>query len=303
MTPLRQRLVDDLRLRNYSPRTVACYVAAIAHFARHFGQSPDRLGADAVRSYQLHLLQQRASWSRFNQTVCALRFFYGITLGRPEVVAMVPYGKRPQTLPAVLSRAEVLRLFAAVPEGRNRTLLRTTYACGLPAGEVVHLRVTDIDSQRMVVVVRQGKGQKDRLVPLSPVLLEELRAYWRLARPRDWLFPGQGTSGHLHVGGVQRMLTRLVRPLGLGKRVSLHTLRHSYATHLLEAGVDVVTLQRLLGHRDLQTTSRYLHVSTQHLQRLASPLDALLALPPPPPAPAVPRATWVVAATAPGTSP
>jgi integrase/recombinase XerD len=304
MTPLRQRLIEDLRLRNYSPRTVECYVAAIAHFARHFGQSPDHLGAEEVRRYQLHLLGQQASWSRFNQTVCALRFFYGVTLGRPEVVALVPYGKRPQTLPAVLSRAEVLRLFAAVPEGRNRTLLRTTYACGLRAGEVVRLRVTDIDSQRMVVVVHQGKGQKDRLVPLSPVLLQELRAYWRQHRPADWLFPGQGTSGHLHLAGVQRMLARVVRRLSFAKRVSLHTLRHSYATHLLEAGVDVVTLQRLLGHRHLETTSRYLHVSTQHLRRLASPLDALLALPQPTPtAPAGPQPTWVVAATAGGTSP
>src|SRR5262249_4213847 len=167
MTPLRQRLIDDLRLRNYSPRTVECYVSAVAHFARHFGRSPEQLGREEVRAYQLHLLQQHASWSRFNQAVCGLRFFYGITLGRPEVVTMIAYGYRSKTLPAVLSRDEVLRLFAALPEGRDRTLLRTTYACGLRAGEVVRLRVADIDSRRMVVVVRQGKGQKDRQVPLS----------------------------------------------------------------------------------------------------------------------------------------
>lgn len=290
MTPLRQRLIDDLRLRNYSPRTVECYVAAVAHFAKHFGRSPDGLGPEEVRRYQLHLLQQRASWSRFNQVVCALRFFYGTTLGRPEVVTMIPYGKRPKTLPAVLSRDEVLRLFAAAPEGRERMLLRLTYACGLRAGEVTCLRIADIDSRRMVLLVRQGKGQKDRQVPLSPALLEELRAYWRRYRPADWLFAGKGSSGHVHIGAVQRRCARLVRRLGFRKRVSLHTLRHSYATHLLEAGVDVVTLQRLLGHRDLQTTARYLHVSAQDLQRLASPLDALLAVP----APAVPAPTWVV---------
>jgi integrase/recombinase XerD len=302
MTPQRQRLIDDLRLRNYSPRTVECYVAAVAHFARHFRQSPERLGPEDVRAYQLHLLQQQASWSRFNQAVCALRFFYGTTLGRPEVVTMIPYGKRPRTLPAVLSRDEVVRLFAALPEGRERTLLRTTYACGLRAGEVVCLRVADLDSRRMVLLVRQGKGQKDRQVPLSPVLLEELRAYWRRYRPTDWLFAGRGTSGHVHIGAVQRRFARLVRRLGFRKRVSLHTLRHSYATHLLEAGVDVVTLQRLLGHRDLQTTARYLHVSTQHLQRLASPLDGLLGVPVLAPR-AGPVPTCVVEVSATGSAP
>jgi site-specific recombinase XerD len=277
MTPLRQRFSDDLRLRNYAPRTVSTYVAAVAQFARHFGRSPERLGPEEVRTYQLHLLQARASWSRFNQVVCALRFLYRVTLSRPEVVTMIPFGKRPKTLPAVLSRAEVLRLFAALPDNAYRTLIRTAYACGLRIGEVVRLRVTDIDSQRGVLVVRQGKGQKDRLVPLSPALLAELRAHWRRYRPRDWLFPGQKRGRHLNVGALQRLFARLVRPLAFGKAVSMHTLRHSYATHLLEAGVDVVTLQRLLGHRDLSTTARYLHVSTQQLQRTPSPLDALLA--------------------------
>ncbi len=281
MTPLRQRFIEDLRLRNYSPRTVETYVSAVAQFARYCRRPPDQLGPEDVRAYQLHLLQQRASWSRFNQAVCALRFFYGVTLGRSEVVTMIPYGKRPKTLPAVLSRDEILRLFAALPEGRDRVLIRTTYACGLRASEVVRLRVTDIDSQRMAVLVHQGKGQKDRLVPLSSLLLEELRAYWRRYRPADWLFPGQGRCGPLHRGSVQRRFAQLVRPLGFRKHVGLHTLRHSYATHLLEAGVDVITLQRLLGHRHLQTTARYLHMSTQHWQRLASPLDALLAVPVP----------------------
>jgi site-specific recombinase XerD len=280
MTPLRQRLVDDLRLRNYSPRTVQTYVHAVARFARHFGRSPEHLGPDDIRAYQLHLIdQEHASWSRFNQAVCALRFLYRVTLGRPELIPMIPFGKRPRTLPSVLSPDEVLHLFAALPETPLRQLVRTTYACGLRISEVVRLRVTDIDSARGVLVVRQGKGRKDRLVPLSPVLLAELRAYWRRYRPAVWLFPGQKRGQPLNMSALQRKFARLVRPLGFTKAVSMHTLRHSYATHLLEAGVDVVTLQHLLGHRDLSTTARYLHVSTQQLRRTPSPLDALVARP------------------------
>jgi site-specific recombinase XerD len=272
-------MLDDLRLRNYAPRTIDTYVGAVAQFARHCGKSPALLGPQEVRAYQLHLLHTHASWSRFNQVVCALRFLYRVTLGRPDVVTMIPYGKRPQTLPAVLSRAEVQRLLAALPDNRYRTLIRTTYACGLRLSEVVRLRVADVDSSRGVLVIRQGKGRKDRLVPLSPALLAELRAYWRRYRPADWLFPGQRRGRHLHPAALQRTFARLVRPLGFRKGVSLHTLRHSYATHLLEAGVDVVTLQRLLGHRHLSTTARYLHVSAQDLRRTPSPLDALLATP------------------------
>jgi site-specific recombinase XerD len=303
VTPLRQRLVDDLRLRNYSPRTVETYVRAIARFARHFGRSPEHLGAEDIRAYQLHLIdQEHASWSRFNQTVCALRFLYRVTLGQPGVVTMIPFGKRPRTLPTVLSPDEVLRLFAALPDNALRTLVRTTYACGLRIGEVVRLRVRDIDSARGVLVIRQSKGRKDRLLPLSPVLLAELRAYWRRYRPTEWLFPGQKRGRPRNINALQRQLARLVRPLGLAKGVSMHTLRHSYATHLLEAGVDVVTLQHLLGHRDLSTTARYLHVSTQQLRRTPSPLDALVARPAAaalgPAAPA-----WVTEATPPEAAP
>jgi integrase/recombinase XerD len=281
MTPLRQRLLEDLQRRNYAPKTIASYVLQVAQFARHFGRSPEQLGPDDIRTWQLHLLRvKHASWSAYNQSVCALRFFYGVCLQRPYMVAAIPYGKRPKTLPTVLSRDEVLQFFAAFPTDPDRLLVRTTYACGLRIGEVVRLRVADIDSQRGVLVVRQGKGRKDRQMPLSPQLLEELRAYWRRYRPKDWLFPSRGSSGHCHITALGRRVTRAVRALGWSKRVSLHTLRHSYATHLLEAGVDVVTLQHLLGHNDLQTTARYLHVSTLHLQRLPNPLDTLVATPP-----------------------
>lgn len=279
MTPLRQRLTHDLQLRNYAPKTIACYVAAVARFARHFGRSPDQLGAEHVRSYQLHLLGQGASWSRFNQAVCALRFFYSVTLRRPDVVALVPYGKKPKPLPEVLSPEEVCRLFAAVTEPRYRLILQAAYACGLRVSEVVRLRVGDVDAQRMVLHVRWAKGRKDRLVPLSPALLDRLRAYWREHRPRPWLFPGRTPAGHLSVGQVQRVCHRAVRACGLTKGASMHTLRHSYATHLLEAGTDLATLQRLLGHSQLSTTLRYTHLRQEHLHRVPSPLDTLPGLP------------------------
>jgi integrase/recombinase XerD len=289
MTPLRQRFIDDLRLRNYARRTIDTYVSQVAAFARHFGRSPERLGADEVRAYQLHLLQRRVSWSSFNQAVCALRFLYRTTLARPEQLPLIPYGKRPKTLPSVLSPDEVLRLLEAATPPRDRVLLQVAYGCGLRLNELLHLRVTDIDSARMVIHVRQGKGAKDRLVPLSLRLLQELRAYWLVCRPRTWLFPGQTADGTMTASNVQRRFGRLVQRVGLSKHCSMHTLRHSYATHLLEAGVDVLTLKALLGHSSLQTTARYLHVSTQRLQQTPSLLD-LLVLPQPTVASASPKA-------------
>ena len=285
MTPLRQRLIDDLRLRNYSPRTVQAYVACVAQFARHFGRSPDQLGMAEVRSYQLHLIDQKASWSRFNQTVCALRFFFGVTLGRTDDVPLIPYGKRPRTLPSVLAPEEVVRLFEATPAGPTRLRLQVAYACGLRIGELVRLRVTDIDSARMVVLVRQAKGRKDRLVPLSARLLAELRAYWRRYRPATWLFPGIDPTRPMDASTVQRQCQRAARRAGIAKRCTPHTLRHSYATHLLEAGVDVFTLQAILGHRDLRTTAHYVHVDTRRLRAASSLLDLLAVPTPTPPAP------------------
>jgi integrase/recombinase XerD len=289
MTPLRQRFIDDLRLRNYARRTIDTYVGQIACFARHFGRSPEVLGADDVRAYQLHLLQRRVSWSTFNQAVCALRFLYRITLGRPDDLPFIPFGKRPRTLPSVLSPDEVVRLLDAAAPGRDRALLQVAYGCGLRLNELLHLRVTDIDSARMVIHVRQGKGAKDRLVPLSLRLLQELRAYWRLGRPRTWLFPGHTADGTMTSSNVRRRFSRLVQKVGLTKHCSMHTLRHSYATHLLEAGVDVLTLKALLGHSSLQTTARYLHVSTQRLHQTPSLLD-LLVLPRPSVVPAALKA-------------
>jgi site-specific recombinase XerD len=243
-------------------------------FARHFGCSPANLGSEEIRSFQIHLLQQQATWSLYNQTVCALRFLYGVTLGRPDVVQTIPYGKRPKTLPSVLSPEEVRRLIEAARPGRQRVMVQTAYACGLRINELLHLRVADIDSARM-----QGKGRKDRLLPLSPGLLRELRAYWRQQRPAMWLFPGLFPGQPLRDGAFYRSFQDLVIRAGFRKRVTCHTLRHSFATHLLEAGVDLVRLQTLLGHSHLRATICYLHVSTQHLKRTPSLLD-LLAIPP-----------------------
>jgi integrase/recombinase XerD len=276
MTPLRQRFVHDLQLRNYSPRTVETYVRHVVHFADHFGRSPDQLGAEDIRLYQLHLLQERhASWSLFNQAVCALRFLYRQTLHAPFDVTMIPYGKRPRVLAAVLSRAEVSQLLALVARPLERLILQTTYACGLRASEVLGLRVTDIDSSRLLLGVRHGKGGKSRHVPLSPALLAALRGHWQQRRPTTWLFPGQTPTGQRSLGALQRVCRRAVVAAGLTKKVSLHTLRHSYATHLLEAGVDLVTIQRLLGHTDLQTTARYLHMTAPRLAGLPGLLEGL----------------------------
>jgi integrase len=227
MTPLRQRFVQDLQLRNYSPRTVETYVGHVARFAQHFRQSPERRGAEHVRQYQLHLLGRKASWSACNQAVCALRFLYRVTLQRPGLVPMLPYGQKPKALPAVFSPDEVHRLCAAAGATVFRLLLETTYACGLRASEVLRLKGTDLDSQRLLVHVRHGKGGKDRLVPLSPALLERLRGYWRQYRPKEWLFPGRTKAGHGSLGQVQRLMRRALGAAGISKQASLHALRET----------------------------------------------------------------------------
>jgi integrase/recombinase XerD len=285
MTPLRQRFLEEMQRRNYSPRTVQTYLQHIIRFSRHFNRSPELLGPEEVRLYQLYLLQQQhASWCVFNQAVCALRFLYRYTLPASFDVAMIPYGKRPKTLPDVLSRAEVALLFSLVANLLDRLILQTTYACGLRASEVLALRVQHVDSSRMLLWVRHGKGAKDRGVPMSPALLQALRAHWQRLRPSDWLFAGKTPTGQRSLGALQRTVRRAVRAAGFTKKVSLHTLRHSYATHLLEAGVDLVSIQKLLGHRDLQTTARYTHVTAPHLAGVPGLLEGLPATAPATPA-------------------
>lgn len=278
MTALRRRMLADLRMRNYSPRTEKVYVSHVAQFARHHGRSPEELGHEEVRGYLRHLIEDRkVSRSAFNQAICALRFLYGVTLERPEMVARVPYAKREKRLPAILSPEEVGRLLEAVEDPKHRLVLATVYAAGLRVSEVVALRVSDIDSDRMTIQVRQGKGRKDRLVMLSPVLLEELRRYCRWARPADWLFPGQKPGRPLTTRTVQKACRRAVEAAGLGseRRITIHTLRHSFATHLLEGGTDLRLIQTLLGHNSLRSTAIYTHVSTHRLRSTVSPLDRL----------------------------
>lgn len=274
MTPLRQRLIDELTRRNYSPRTIVTYVAAVARTARHFNRSPDRLTPDQLRDFQLHLVAQSASWCLFNQIACALRFFYRHVLDRPDFVPFVVYGKKPRSLPVVLGPADVRRLLDAVPTGRNRLMLRLAYGCGLRVGELTHLRVADIDGRRNVLWVRHGKGNKDRGVPLPATLLDELRSYWREQRPPDWLFAGPA-GRPLDVSTLQRAFQKARRAAGIRQPATCHTLRHCYATHLLEAGTDLPTLQRLLGHSHLSTTLRYLHLRSDRLPHIRSPLELL----------------------------
>jgi len=274
MSPLRQRFIEDLRLRNLAPRTIDAYVAAVARLARFAGRSPDQLGPADVRALQLHLIEHRASWSLVNQIVCGLRFFFHVTLRRPGVVEQLPYAKKPRTLPSVLSPQEVAQLLAAVTDERYRLVLRSAYGCGLRVSEAAHLQVGDIDSSRMLLHVRQGKGGKDRLVPLPQRLLEELRVYWRRYRPTTYLFAGRRRGQPLCVTGVQRACLKAARRCGLTKKVTPHTLRHSYATHLVEAGVDLETVRQLLGHRHLTTTTRYTHMAGK-AQTTISPLDRL----------------------------
>jgi integrase/recombinase XerD len=277
MTPLRQRYVDDLRLRNKSPRTVETYVLRVALFARHFRRSPEELGPEHLRAYQQHLIARQASWSTFNQAVCALRFLYQVTLGRPYEIVHLPFAKRPRTVPTVLSPEEVVRFLDAALPGRDRALLDVIYSCGLRLKEVLGLQVGDIDSARMVLHIRHGKGQKERLAPLSPRLLQVLRVYWREYRPATWLFPGAKATLALTDGTVQRICKRTAQRAGLSKRVRPHTLRHSFATHLLEAGVDLLSVQALLGHSHFNTTAKYLHVSMRRLRQLPQLLEGLVA--------------------------
>lgn len=264
MTALRQRMIVDLRIRNYSPRTIDCYVRCVAAFARHFGRSPTELGPEQIRAYQMYLVERKhASWTAFNQAVCALRFLYGTTLQRPGVIEAIPFPRQPKRLPIVLSRSELARFFAAIPNVKHRSVLMTMYAGGLRVVEALKLRVADVDSARGCLRVQQGKGHRDRYTLLSPTLLAQLRTYWKATRPVSvWLFPGRRADTPLNASAIQRQCRPAVRRAGLTKRVTTHTMRHCFATHLLESGVDLRTIQQLLGHGSLQTTAVYLHVVT-----------------------------------------
>lgn len=276
MTPLRQRYRQDLQLRNYSVKTQQVYEECVSLFARHFGKSPELLGPEQIRTYQLYLAhEKKASWSRFNQTVCALRFLYRHTLHKDWIIQHIPFPRKESRLPQVLSLAEVSRFLQAIPQLKYRMLLTTIYATGLRASEALHLEVADIDSPRMSIRVRQGKGHKDRYALLSPKLLVLLREYWKAVRPTRWLFPSSAPDRPVSLDSLQEAVRRARRASGLAKRVTAHTLRHSFATHLLESGTNIRVIQVLLGHNSLRTTARYTHVTTAALASTVSPLDSL----------------------------
>ena len=276
MTQLRQRLLEELQRRNYATGTIRLYLLHVAAFAQYFHRSPDQLGAEQIRRYQLFLIQEKKlAWSSYNQIVCALRFFYAKTLKRPFMLEDIPFPRHEQRLPLILSQEEVARILTAPQHLKSRALLMTIYAAGLRRSEVARLRISDIDSARMTITVHQGKGQKDRVVMLSPILLETLRDYWRCHKPKQWLFPGRNPDQPISGNDIFMVFRHAVRLAGISKTVCPHSLRHSFATHLLESGTDLRTIQILLGHRSLKTTSRYLHVSQQRVRATTSPLDHL----------------------------
>jgi integrase/recombinase XerD len=248
LSPLRRRMVEDMTVRNMSPATQRSYVSAVSKFSRYFGKSPERLSLEDVRAFQVHLVSTGISWTSLNQIVCALRFFYGVTLGEADVPERIPYAREPRKLPVVLSADEVVLFLESVSSLKSRAALTTAYAAGLRASEVAGLRVADIDSARGVILVRHGKGAKDRNVMLSAQLLGILRAYWRLARPTIYLFPGRDKEHPIDPTVLHAACRSAVKAAGLTKRVTLHTLRHSFATHLLESGTDIRIIQVLLGH-------------------------------------------------------
>ena len=276
MTPLRQRMLQDMGIRNLALNTQHAYVQQISAFARHFDCSPEALGPEQVRAYQVHLIEERKlAAGSLSVVAAALRFLYKITLRTAWNDDDIPMPKRPLKLPIVLSPEEVVRFLACVASTKHRAILTTIYASGLRVSEAVALRLADIDSSRMVLRVDQGKGRKDRYVMLSPRLLEVLRDYWRIERPKPWLFPGDGLGSHITKNAVEQACQKAHRACGIDKPVTPHSLRHAFATHLLESGTDVRRIQLLLGHRSLSTTSRYLKIATSSLCATVSPFDQL----------------------------
>lgn len=275
MSPLRRRMIEDMTIRNLSPATQRSYLHAVTKFSRYFGRSPDRLGLEDVRAYQVHLVSIGLSWPALNQTVCALRFFFGVTLGHDEIPERIAYARTPSKLPTILHGDEIVRFLEAIPSLKTRTALTTAYAAGLRASETVSLKVGNIDSERGVINVEHGKGGKDRTVMLSAQLLGILRAYWKLARPHFWLFPGRDETKPIDVQVLHAACRSACTAAGIDKRVTVHTLRHSFATHLLESGTDIRIIQVLLGHNNLSTTARYTKVSNRLIRSTTSPLDRL----------------------------
>ncbi len=280
VSPLRRRMIEDMTIRKFAPKTQASYIRAVRNFTVFLGCSPDQASVEDLRRYQLHLAVTGVSIPSQNAAVAALRFFFTVTLGRSKVTDRMPFVREPRKLPVVLSPEEVARFLEAAPGLKYRAALSVAYGAGLRANEVVSLKIGDIDSTRMVIRVEQGKGRKDRYVMLSAHLLELLRAYWKAARPQGWLFPGRDRVTPLSTRQLNRACHFAAQAAGIDKRVSLHTLRHSFATHLLEQKVDIRVIQVLLGHKKLDTTALYSQVATRTIREVSSPLEHLVMAPP-----------------------
>src|SRR5205807_994697 len=277
MTPVRQRMTEDMQVRNLSPHTQASYIQQVSLFARYFSKSPELLGPEEIRAYQVYLTnEKKLATSSILIAISALRFLYKVTLHRNWTLEeIIPAPKKPQKLPVVLSPEEVLHFLDCVAGPKHRTILTTCYAAGLRISEAIRLKSVDIDSQRMVIRVEQGKGQKDRYVMLSPKLLETLRHWWRAERPAHWLFPGDIPGKHITRDAVAHACQKAHQHCGISKPITPHSLRHAFGVHLLERGTDVRTIQLLLGHRSLATTARYLRIATSKVCSTISPLDLL----------------------------
>jgi integrase/recombinase XerD len=281
ITPLRQRMIDDMRMRKLEHKTQEGYIRAVCKLAAFLRRSPDTATVEDLRLFQLHLVDQGISPITVNATLTGLKFFFDVTLDRHDLLAKVQAVRVPRTLPVVLSREEVARLIAAAPNLKSQAALSVAYGAGLRASEVIALKVGDVDSKRMTLRVEQGKGRKDRYAMLSPLLLERLRAWWRVGHaqgkilPNGWLFPGMDAMDPLTPRQLNRAVHAAAAAAHIDKRVSMHTLRHSFATHLLEQKVDIRVIQVLLGHKKLETTSMYAHVATEILRAVVSPLEVL----------------------------
>ena len=276
MTALREKMRNDLRVRNLAENTQISYLQSVTGLAKYYGRSPDQLSVQEVQDYLLHLSQEKhLAWKSCNTIRHGLRFFYQVTLGRPTTQFYLPCAKEPSKLPQILSHEELVRLFTVATNRKHRALLMTTYAAGLRASEVTHLRITDIESARMCIRIEQGKGRKDRYVPLSPRLLVQLREYWREQRPPHWLFPGNQIDRPMSRDGASYIYTTARDKAGITKDGGIHLLRHCFATHLLEAGTELVVIQRLLGHTSIRSTFRYLHLAQERTTATTSPLELL----------------------------
>lgn len=281
VSPLRQRMIEDMNMRKLSPKTQSGYIRAVINLTRYLGHSPDTATAEELRRYQIYMVDKGISSITLNATITGLKFFFQTTLERADAINKISTVPVPRKLPVILSREEVGRLIAAAGNPKYRAALAVAYGAGLRVSEVVALKVSDIDSTRMCLRVEQGKGHKDRYAMLSPVLLEHLRAWWHFANEQrlmlkgGWLFPGQNPINHISARQLSRACHAAAVDAEISKRVSMHTLRHSFATHLLEAKVDVRVIQVLLGHKKLETTALYAQVATELLREVISPLDSL----------------------------